>query len=133
MIKTKYGTIQIQDANGIDWTNDFIGNLNGLVDFEEDGDMYTCTKERFDFWSKIISDASKLYNFLESVKDINYGMEEVFQEFWQNNSFECTDFERQFVDMKELIINTMQDGEVLKSLDINQEEAEEIYSLCKGG
>ena len=54
-------TLAAVDANGIDWTQDLIGNANGLGKADEDriewdGENYIAKQDTVDWWQEYISD-----------------------------------------------------------------------------
>jgi hypothetical protein len=55
----KIELLSIRDKNGIDWTNDLIGNTgafsDGLLVWSEEDDAYEANQETFDWWSEYIS------------------------------------------------------------------------------
>lgn len=132
-IKTKFGTLQLVDSNGIDWTNDFIGNHDGLKDFNynDDTNLHECTEEMFNFWDCTIVCANRLNDFIEKILDVDDSIEEAIQDFWQMSSHEDTDYIAKLQDLKIHIKSVMESGEALKLLGIEQDEAEEIHALCK--
>lgn len=56
----KTETLSIKGSNGIDWTNDLIGNAGALSDgqftWSEEDDAYLTDQDTFDWWDKYISD-----------------------------------------------------------------------------
>lgn len=50
----------IRDENGIEWTNDLIGNAGELIDgqftWSEEDDAYLVSQDTYDWWSQYISD-----------------------------------------------------------------------------
>jgi len=60
-------TLSIKDPNGIDWTNDCIGNADALHGYDEETNSYEMSQEDFEWWenylSNLESDEEKLFEY----------------------------------------------------------------------
>lgn len=54
IVDGKEKTLEMRDANGIDWSNDFIGNTQHEMQVDDDG-RYIASQEDYDWWAKTIS------------------------------------------------------------------------------
>jgi hypothetical protein len=134
MLNTKFGTLTIKDSQGFDYTNDFIGNHDGLKDFlyNEDTGLYECKEVDFNFWDCVIIEAKKLYRFKDEINEINDSMETIIQDFFMfEHGYEATNYGALLEDLKTHLKAVFEDGEQLKKLGVSQLDAEEIHALCK--
>lgn len=62
--------LSIKDSNGIDFTEDFIGNYNALEGFKYNSDdyHYEVSEEAFNWWERVINNQKQLMDFTEDLK-----------------------------------------------------------------
>lgn len=60
----KVETLSIIDSNGIDFTDDLIGNYGALSDgqftYDADADVYRCDQDTFDWWATVLAAEQEL-------------------------------------------------------------------------
>jgi tetrahydromethanopterin S-methyltransferase subunit A len=68
----KAAELLILDQNGIDYTQDFIGNagalINGKFVYDDELDAYLCDQETFDLWEKVVNDHQELNKRINALK-----------------------------------------------------------------
>lgn len=78
----KTETLSITDRNGIDWTNDLIGNAgaiafrgtegtdqDGKFAWSEEDNAYLASQDTFDWWNKYISDYEATESEIQALAD----------------------------------------------------------------
>lgn len=70
----------VDSATGINWAIDLIGNYGGLIDgqFEHDSedDVYHCTQDTFEWWSRVLHAQQELEDRLVELRNA-YGSERI--------------------------------------------------------
>lgn len=73
-------TLSLTDANGTDWTQDFIGNWGAMSDgqftFDHEAGIYRANEETVEWWSDIITKQQALDDRISSIKE-EHGSEAV--------------------------------------------------------
>jgi hypothetical protein len=69
-------TLSLTDANGIDWTADFIGNYDGAFTYDQDAGVYRADAEEVAWWSRVIDRQQALDDRIAELK-AEYGYDAV--------------------------------------------------------
>jgi len=54
--------------NGVEWTNDLLGNYDALH-YDEDEDAYTMSEDEFDWWESVVKDLNKAQELEDELLD----------------------------------------------------------------
>lgn len=75
IVDGKVRELTMRDTNGIDWSNDFIGNTSHGMENDDEGN-YIASTEEYEWWKAMIADWEDMQEKIEEYKE-TYGSEEV--------------------------------------------------------
>ena len=78
-VNEKEVELKAVDANGIEWTNDLLGN-HGALHYDEDADQYTMTQDEFDWWESVVEMLNEISDLEEELDEET--MAEYEAEYW---------------------------------------------------
>jgi hypothetical protein len=120
----KTEVLSIVCSNGIEYVNDVIGNNGGwdYIDYDAFSDLYTVAKdEYFDWWVAFCEREQAQSDAVEVARSV--GLEE---QATLNTDFSDLElYQKQYCDA---LKNALEDGELLKLLNINEMEIEGAHA-----
>lgn len=75
MVNGKEMELKAIGKNGIEWTNDLLGNYDALH-YDEDQEQYTMSEDEFEWWEQVVE-------MLNEVSDLEEGMDEDTREEYE--------------------------------------------------
>lgn len=71
IVKGMVKSLEMKDSNGVDRSNEFIGNYEHMMEIDSDGN-YIATDEIYQWWKKMFASQEKMYALIKSYKE-KYG------------------------------------------------------------